>query len=107
MRIRRGILTAVGLAVAIVLALFIIGARTNSAGAPLVIAALRVLEQAYVDPVRPVQLLNAAVDVMRKATHLGASELPPIPAGVTESQAIAAFRREFARAAGTHALPPA
>ena len=106
MRIRRGILTAVGLAVAIVLALFIIGARTNSAGAPLVIAALRVLEQAYVDPVRPVQLLNAAVDVMRKATHLGAGELPPIPAGVTESQAIAAFRREFGRAAGTHALPP-
>jgi carboxyl-terminal processing protease len=107
MMIRRGILRAVsGLVVAIVMVLVIIGARTNGAGAPLIIAALHVLEQAYVDPVRPSHLLNAAVDVMRKATRLSASELPPIPAGATESQAIAAFHREFARAADTHALPP-
>ena len=107
MMIRRGTLGAViGLVAAIVIVLVIIGARTNSAGASLVIAALRVLEQAYVDPVRPGQLLNAAVDVMRKATHLSAGELPPIPAGATESQAIAAFRRELARASDTHALPP-
>jgi carboxyl-terminal processing protease len=106
MMIRRGILRAVsGLVIAIVLVLVIISARSSSAGAPLIIAALRVLEQEYVDPVRPPQILNAAVEVMRKATHLSAGELPPIPAGATESQAIAAFRREFARAAETHVLP--
>jgi carboxyl-terminal processing protease len=109
MMIRRGILRDVsGLVIAIVIALIVIGARTgtNGADAPLIIAALHVLEQSYVDPVRPSQLLNSAVDVMRKATHLSPNELPPIPAGASESQAVAAFQREFMRAADTHALPP-
>lgn len=47
-----------------------------AADASLVIAALHVLEQEYVDPVQPVPLLNAAIATLRKASSLSADALP-------------------------------
>jgi carboxyl-terminal processing protease len=76
-----------------------------AADASLVIAALHVLEQQYVDPVRPVPLLNAAVATLRKATHLGSDVLPDIAPGTPEAEATAEFSAEFSRAVQTGAMP--
>ncbi|HEX4836846.1 MAG TPA: S41 family peptidase [bacterium] len=70
-----------------------------AADASLVIAALHVLEQEYVDPVQPVPLLNAAIATLRKASSLSADALPEIPAGTQETEASAQFTGEFSRAA--------
>ena len=54
----------------------------------LVLAAVRVLEEDYVDPVQPVPLLNAAIATLRKATGLGPDALlPDIAPGPSESEA--------------------
>jgi len=50
-----------------------------AADGSLVIAAIRVLQQQYVDAVQPVPLLDAAIATLRKATRLGADVLPDIP----------------------------
>lgn len=76
-----------------------------AADASLVVAALHVLEQQYVDPVQPVPLLNAAIATMRKATKLTSDVLPDIPAGTPEADAAAQFSSEFARAARSGAMP--
>src|SRR5437870_12046457 len=47
----------------------------------LVLAALKVLDEEYVDPVQPVTLLNAAIATLRKATNQNSAVLPDIPAG--------------------------
>src|SRR5579883_1269162 len=71
-------------------------APASAADASLTVTALRVLEQAYVEPVDPVQLLNAA---MRAATKLGADALPDIAPGTPEVDADTQFAAEFSRAA--------
>jgi carboxyl-terminal processing protease len=76
-----------------------------AADGSLVVAALRRLEAYYVDPVKPVPLLNAAVTVLRKATGLSARELPDVSPGTPERQAIAQFLKDATRAAQTHAMP--
>jgi carboxyl-terminal processing protease len=76
-----------------------------AADASLVIAAIRVLQEDYVDPVRPVPLLNAAIAVLRKATNTAAATLPDIAAGATSADAASQFSAEFARAAETGAMP--
>ncbi|HLW48219.1 MAG TPA: S41 family peptidase [bacterium] len=76
-----------------------------AADASLVIAAIRVLQEDYVDPVRPVPLLNAAIAVLRKATNSGPAVLPDIGAGATASDAAGQFSAEFSRAAQTGAMP--
>lgn len=77
--------------------------RVDAANASLVIAALHVLEEQYVDPVDAVPLLNAATAVLRHATGLGADALPDIPAGTSRAHAVSAFTAAFARAAETAA----
>jgi carboxyl-terminal processing protease len=72
-----------------------------AADGSLVIAALHVLEQQYVEPVQPVPLLNAAIATLRKATNGNTSTLPDIMLGASESEATAQFTVEFTRAAQT------
>jgi len=79
--------------------------HASAADATLVLAAIRVLQEDYVDPVQPVPLLNAAVAILRKATNLGADALPDIPASAIPSDAAAQFTAEFAKAAQTGAMP--
>jgi len=69
-------------------------AQTANAG--LALEALTVLEEEYVDPVRPVPLLNAALAELRADTHLPATVVPDIPTGTAEDIARAWFEREFA-----------
>jgi hypothetical protein len=71
----------------------------SAADASLTVTALRVLEQAYVEPVDPVQLLNAGIATMRAATKLGADALPDIAPGTPEVDAGTQFATEFSRAA--------
>lgn len=97
---------AVLLAVALLLVPFAQLPHASAASGSLVISALRVLEQEYVDPVQPVQMLNAAVATLRKAMNKGSDALPDIAAGTPEAEADAQFVAEFSRAsqsAGTGA----
>ncbi len=87
------------LAIALVLAPLSPVQRAAAADGSLVIAALHILEQQYVDPVQPVPLLNAAIAALRRVTTLSADALPDIPQGLAESEAEASFTAEFARAA--------
>jgi len=79
--------------------------HASAADASLALAAIRVLQEDYVDPVQPVQLLNAAVAILRKATNLGADALPDIPATTPASDASAQFTSEFTKAAQSGAMP--
>jgi len=79
--------------------------HASAADGSLVVAAVRVLEQNYVDPVQPVPLLNAAVATLRKATNEGPDALPDVAQGTAETVADAQFVTEFSRAADTQAMP--
>ena len=79
--------------------------RASAADATLVVAAIRVLQEDYVDQVQPVALLNAALAVLRKATSLGADALPDIPASTPASDAAVQFTAAFQKAAQTGAMP--
>jgi carboxyl-terminal processing protease len=74
----------------------------EAADGSLVLAALEVLEQHYVDPVNPVERLNVAIEALRQATHQDADALPNIPPNATLRDAEAAFVAVFNRA-----TPPA
>lgn len=91
------------LAVAVLMTAPAVPIRADAANASLVIAALHVLEEQYVEPVDAVPLLNAATAVLRHATGLGADALPDIPAGTKRPRAVAVFTAAFARAAETGA----
>jgi carboxyl-terminal processing protease len=99
---RRALAGLLGLVVAGTLASSV-PARAAGPDAGLVIAAVHVLEQHYVKPVDPVALLNAAIDSLRQATHLGPDALSAIPSTTLPLQAEGLFRRAFAEAlqAGT------
>jgi carboxyl-terminal processing protease len=71
----------------------------------LVLAALHVLEDEYVDPIHPVALLNAAIATVRKATNQSAATLPDIPNGMADKDAEAAFGSTFARALQASPIP--
>jgi carboxyl-terminal processing protease len=71
----------------------------RAADGSLVVAALQVLERNYAEPVHPVDLLNAALAIVRTATHESAAILPDIPSADTEQEADAAFLTEFSHAA--------
>src|SRR5579864_9710802 len=79
--------------------------HASAADGSLVLAAIRVLQEDYVDQVQPVPLLNAAIVILRKATNLGPDALPDIPATTPPSDASAQFSTEFAKAAQTGAMP--
>jgi carboxyl-terminal processing protease len=79
--------------------------HASAADGSLVLAAIRVLQEDYVDPVQPVALLNAAITVLRKATNLGPDALPEIAPSTAAADAVAQFTSEFARAAQTGAMP--
>lgn len=100
--VRRRRWTALLLAIAVLVAVPAVGAHADAANASLVVAALHVLEQDYVDPVDAVQLLNVATAVLRQGTGLGTDILPNIPPGTSRAHAIAAFTTAFSRAARTH-----
>src|SRR5579883_3166449 len=85
--------------VAVLLLVPAAGLAPAAADASLTVTALRVLEQAYVEPVDPVQLLNAGIAAMRAATKLGADALPDIAPGTPEVDADTQFAAEFSRAA--------
>jgi C-terminal processing protease CtpA/Prc len=70
----------------------------EAADGSLVVAALEVLQQNYVDPVDSVERLNVAIEALREATHQDADALPSIPPGATLRDAEAAFVAEFNRA---------
>ena len=92
-----------------VLALFTIplgpARHASAADASLVIAALHVAQEEYVDPVQPVPLLNAAIATLRKVTNQGPAALPEIPAGTPPAEAEAQFTSMFARAARVSPVP--
>ena len=97
-------LATVLLTIMLLLAPFAPVRQASAANASLVMTALNVLERGYVDPVQPVQLLNAGIAMMRKVTNSSADVLPDIPAGTPEEQASMQFMSEFSKAA--QALPP-
>jgi carboxyl-terminal processing protease len=79
--------------------------RASAADGSLVVAAVRVLEEDYVDPVQPTALLNAAVAALRKATNEGPDQLPDVASGTPEPVADGQFVSEFAKAAQGQAMP--
>jgi carboxyl-terminal processing protease len=87
------------LAIAILLVPLPQAPHAAAADATLVVAALHVLEQEYVDPVQATPLLNAAIAILRKASNLSTDVLPDIPAATSEAEATAQFTAEFSRAA--------
>lgn len=94
---------AILLAVAALVVPFAQPPHASAANGSLVIAALRVLEHNYVDPARPVSLLNAAIATLRTVTRPSAEVLPGIPKGTPEATAAAWFVSEFSNAA--HFVP--
>jgi carboxyl-terminal processing protease len=76
-----------------------------AADASLVVAALRVLEENYVEDVQPVALLNAALAAVREGTHASQAAIPDIPVGTAREDAEAVFTREFEQAAAWGAAP--
>jgi carboxyl-terminal processing protease len=95
------------LALAVILLVSSLGSVQPAAAADqtLVFAALHVLQDEYVDPIRPVTLLNAAIDTLRKATNQTAAALPDIPSATPENEAEAEFTSTFARAVRAGAMP--
>jgi hypothetical protein len=89
-------------AIVVLLATFLLAAQTllpaRAADSSLVVAALRVLEERYVDRVDPTTLLNAAIASLRKASNLGPDALADISAEINETFAVAAFTSAFKRA---------
>ena len=98
-------LLAVFLVAALLIAPFTQVQHASAADGTLVLAAIRVLQEDYVDQVQPVSLLNAAIAVLRKAANLGADALPDIPASTPAPDASALFTAEFSKAAQTGAMP--
>jgi len=86
------------LGIALVLAPFSQARDAAAANGSLVIEAMRVVLDQYVDLVQPVTLLNAAIATLRKVTNLGPQALPDIPPGASESDAERTFTEEFPRA---------
>lgn len=82
-----------------------LAAQETTADSTLVEAALRVLDQQYVQPVDAPSLLNIAIAALREQTHLGPDTLPDVAAGLSEAEAIALFHSEFTRAVALGALP--
>jgi carboxyl-terminal processing protease len=97
----RGQRQCAALCLAVILAAGAVAAArpAEAADGSLVVAALEVLEQNYVDPVNPVERLNVAIEALRQATHQDADALPSIPPDATLRDAEAAFVAEFNRAA--------
>jgi len=94
-------LLAVLLVAALLIAPFTQVQHASAADGTLVLAAIRVLQEDYVDQVQSVPLLNAAIVVLRKAVNLGADALPEIPASTSASDAAAQFTADFSKAAQT------
>ncbi|HEV2358205.1 MAG TPA: S41 family peptidase [bacterium] len=93
------------LVAAVLLAPFTQTQHASAADGSLVLAAIRVLQEDYVDPVQPVPLLNAAIATLRKATNLGTDALPDIAANTSASDAAAQWSSAFTRAAQAGAMP--
>lgn len=90
-------------ALLVVAALFAISFGTaqyaSASDGTLVLAALKVLDEEYVDPIQPIPLLNAGLAMLRKATNQSSAMLPDIPAGTSRADAEIAFTSEFERVA--------
>jgi carboxyl-terminal processing protease len=93
------------LVAALVLAPFTQVQHASAANAALVLAAIRVLQEDYVDPVQPVPLLNAALAIVRKAANVGTDVIPDIPAGTPASDAASDFMSEFGKAVHAGTMP--
>ena len=97
--------TAVLLVVILLVAGLLGPTSAHAADGTLVISALHVLEREYVDPVHPIELLNAAIARLREVTHQSAVALPDIPPYATEPEAANAFLADFARALAVGPIP--
>src|SRR5207302_11394502 len=95
----------VALAVLVLVVPFSPAQRAAAADHSLVVAALHVLEDEYVDPVEAIPLLNAAVAALRKATNQGPAALADIPAGTSRADAETAFAATFAHAVQLSLVP--
>ena len=70
----------------------------RAATGALVLTAIDTLERNYVDPIHPIDLLNAAIATLRQQVRVNANVLPDIPAGSSLSEAQQQFLAEFDRA---------
>jgi len=78
---------------------------SQASDADLVLQALTVLQEHYVDPLDPVRLLNAAISGIRRAlaqTGSPVDSLPDLPPGLSEGETRQAFLSLFATAAGLY-----
>jgi carboxyl-terminal processing protease len=82
-----------------------LAAQRIGADGSLVVGALRVLEQDYVKPVNPVELLNIAIHSLEQTAHLGPAALPEIPSDTSEVRAIRTFQAAFSQAAWATHIP--
>src|SRR5437588_4136772 len=95
---RRLLGSALTLALVVTFQGFLSPIGVRAANESLVISALHELEREYVDPVKPVSLINAAIASLRKSTSLGEDVLPDVPSDLSEAAAISKFGDEFKQA---------
>jgi C-terminal peptidase prc len=98
------------IAVLLVCVLVVVAYAPAAAAPPdgsLVVEALQILEREYYAPVDATNLLNTAVDTLRKATGAGADVLPDIPPGLPKAEQYARFLAQFAVAARMGAVSEA
>jgi carboxyl-terminal processing protease len=98
----------VALLIAVLLVTSLIGGivPAHAATGSLVLSAIDVLDRNYVDPIHPVDLLNAAIATMRQQTHAGAAALPDIPPATDPVSAERQFLAEFDRAVQMGGVSP-
>jgi carboxyl-terminal processing protease len=77
----------------------------EAADGSLVVAAVKVLQENYVDEVNPVSLLNAALAEVRDDTHQSAASVPDIPGNASARDAEATFVEEFQQATSAASVP--
>lgn len=96
----RRVLPALALVLALLLAATVAPPAVRAADVGLVLEALAVVRDRYVDPVDPMALLNGAIAGLRRALSAAgvAADLAEIPAGVAVGAAETVFRARFAAA---------
>src|SRR5215469_12259999 len=97
---RRALKSHLALLIAVVLVVAFAGGivPARAATGTLVFSAIDTLDRNYVDPIHPIDLLNAAIATLRQQVRVNANVLPDIPAGSSLSEAQQQFLAEFDRA---------
>src|SRR5215469_14743556 len=97
---RRALKSHLALLIAVVLVVAFAGGivPARAATGTLVFSAIDTLDRNYVDPIHPIDLLNAAIATLRQQVRVNANVLPDIPAGSSLNEAQQQFLAEFDRA---------